>query len=165
MALERAWLALECEGEERTELLGRLLAERLVAGDVVALDGELGAGKTCFVRGLAEGLGAHGPVSSPTFTLMHEYEGPLTLRHLDAWMAERGESYLRDGGADWLRGDGVCAVEWAERIASWLPAERFEVRLEHCGPAARLARLRWTGANERLDGLEARFRAESSLGR
>jgi tRNA threonylcarbamoyladenosine biosynthesis protein TsaE len=80
-------------------------------------------------------------------------------------MAERGESYLRDGGADWLRGDGVCAVEWAERIASWLPAERFEVRLEHRGPAARLARLRWTGANERLDGLEARFRAESSLGR
>lgn len=165
MAPESAWLAFECEGEERTELLARLLAQRLVAGDVVALDGELGAGKTCFVRGLAEGLGARGPVSSPTFTLMHEYEGPLALRHLDAWMAERGESYLRDGGADWLRGDGVCAVEWAERIAAWLPDERFEVRLEHRSPTSRLARVRWTGPQDRLEGLAERFRAESSPAR
>lgn len=145
----------ETASEEETERLAEELAARLRPGDVVALDGELGAGKTCFVRGLARGLGVEDPVSSPTFTLMHAYAGTTPLNHLDAWMAERGEAWLRDGGADWLRGDGVCAVEWAERIADWLPERRFEVRLVHAGGDRRRVRIRWRGPERRLDGLAA----------
>lgn len=135
---------------EHTQACGRELARHLAAGDVVALHGELGAGKTCFVRGLAIGLDVRDSVSSPTFTLMHSYAGRLPLHHLDAWMAARGEAFLADGGAEWLRADGVCAVEWAERIEAWLPRERFEVQLEHAGKERRTIRLRWVGAGARL---------------
>ncbi len=143
-------LELGTDSSDATEAFAARFAKLLRAGDVVALHGELGAGKTCFVRGLAAGLGVEGPVSSPTFTLMHAYEGPLPLNHLDAWMAERGEAFLSDGGADWLRGEGVSAIEWAERVAGWLPAERFEVRLEHAGPEQRRLRVTWTGDEPRL---------------
>jgi tRNA threonylcarbamoyladenosine biosynthesis protein TsaE len=149
------------EGPEATEAFAARFAKLLRAGDVVALHGELGAGKTCFVRGLAAGLGVEGPVSSPTFTLMHAYEGPLPLHHLDAWMSERGEAFLSDGGAHWLRGEGVSAIEWAERVEGWLPAERFEVRLEHLGPEQRRVRLAWTGPDPRLAGLVLLPRDES----
>lgn len=136
---------------EQTEACGRELARLLEPGDVVALHGELGAGKTCFVRGLAAGLGVRDAVSSPTFTLMHTHDGRLPLHHLDAWMAARGEAFLRDGGADWLSAEGVCAVEWAERVEPWLPPERFEVRLEHAGGDRRTVRLRWLGGAPRLE--------------
>jgi len=143
------------ESPEQTEAFAREFATRLRAGDVLALFGELGTGKTCFVRGLAAGLGAVGPVSSPTFTLMHAYEGRLPLHHLDAWMASRGDAFLSDGGADWLRGDGVSAIEWAERVAAWLPDERFEVALTHAGLERRRILVRWIGAGMRLEGLQA----------
>lgn len=146
---------LESDSSDATEAFAARFAKLLRAGDVVALHGELGAGKTCFVRGLAAGLGVEGPVSSPTFTLMHAYDGPLPLHHLDAWMAERGEAFLSDGGADWLRGEGVSAIEWADRVAGWLPVERFEVRLEHVGPEQRRLRVTWTGAEPRLAALAA----------
>lgn len=147
-----AEIVLTSPGADLTEACGRELARHLAPGDVVALYGELGAGKTCFVRGLAAGLDVNDPVSSPTFTLMHSYGGRLPLHHLDAWMAARGEAFLSDGGADWLRADGVCAVEWAERVEAWLPAERFEVRLEHAGGDRRTIRVRWLGASPRLEG-------------
>jgi tRNA threonylcarbamoyladenosine biosynthesis protein TsaE len=146
-------LELRSDSSDATEAFAARFANLLRAGDVVALHGELGAGKTCFVRGLAAGLGVEGPVSSPTFTLMHAYDGPLPLHHLDAWMAERGEAFLSDGGADWLRGEGVSAIEWADRVAGWLPAEHFEVRLEHRGPEQRLIRVSWTGVEPRLGPL------------
>ncbi len=145
---------------EETEAIGAALAALLVPGDVVALDGELGAGKTCFVRGLARGLGCRTQVSSPTFQLMHTHSGRLPLYHLDAWMTERGEGFLADGGAEWLTGDGVAAVEWAEHVAAWLPAARFEVRLAHAGNDRRSVRLRWTGPERRLEAL-----ADPKIGR
>lgn len=143
-------LRVESEGPEQTEEFAAWLARSLRAGDVLALHGELGAGKTCFVRGLARGLGLQAQVSSPTFALLHAYEGPLPLHHLDAWMTARGEAFLRDGGAAWLRADGVCAIEWAERVAHWLPPAHFEVRLEHAGEDRRRIEVRWTGEDDRL---------------
>lgn len=122
---------------EATEALGSALAELALPGLVIALDGDLGAGKTCFVRGFAQGLGVVEPVSSPSFTLMHEYPGRLTVYHLDAWMQARGEAFLEDGGDEWLRADGVALVEWADRLAPWLPAERLSLRLSHLGPEER----------------------------
>lgn len=152
---------VESDSDTTTEAWGARLAAVLRPGDVIALHGELGAGKTCFVRGLARGLGVQGVVASPTFTLMHTYRGRLTLHHLDAWMAQRGEAFLSDGGAEWLSGDGVAAVEWAERVEPWLPAERFEVRLEHVAPERRRLAIAWTGPEDRLAGLRS---AQSSRG-
>jgi tRNA threonylcarbamoyladenosine biosynthesis protein TsaE len=122
---------------EHTEAFGERLAALLAAGDVVALSGELGAGKTTLVRGLARGLGAAASVASPTFLLMNTYAGRLPLYHIDAWRAGPGEAFLADGGAEWLSGDGVAVVEWAERVARWLPPETLWLRLEHpaTGPA------------------------------
>jgi tRNA threonylcarbamoyladenosine biosynthesis protein TsaE len=117
-----------------TEALGEALGRRLEPDAVLALHGELGSGKTTLVRGLARGLDVVDPVSSPTFTLMHTYEGRVPVYHLDAWMTERGDAFLAEGGAEWLAGEGVAVVEWAERVAAWLPAAHLRVRLEHAVP-------------------------------
>jgi tRNA threonylcarbamoyladenosine biosynthesis protein TsaE len=120
-----------------TEELGRALGERLTPGAVVALQGELGSGKTTFVRGLARGLGVESLVRSPTFTLMQEHAGRCPFFHFDAWMSGREEVFLQGGGAEYLGGAGVAAVEWAERVSAWLPEPRLEVRLEHHAPGTR----------------------------
>lgn len=130
-----------CRSAEATEALAASLGALLQPGDVVALSGELGAGKTCFVRGAARALGVEGPVASPTYTLMHAYEGRVPVYHLDAWMQGRGEAFLEDGGAEWLHADGIALVEWAERVGSWLPPARLDVLLEHAGPDRRRVRL------------------------
>jgi len=130
-------LRLESPSVEATEDLAAELGARLRPGDVVALDGELGAGKTAFVRGLARGLGVDEPVSSPTYVLMNVYSGRLELYHFDAWMEGREQAFLADGGGEWLRAGGVAAVEWAGRVADWLPTPRLAVRLAHAGPEAR----------------------------
>jgi len=153
MAAETERRSFATASAAQTEALGAALARVVRPGDVVALHGELGAGKTCFVRGLARGLGVRDAVASPTFTLMHTYAGPVPLYHLDAWMRERGEAFLQDGGAEWLTADGVAAVEWAEHVAAWLPERRFEVHLEHAGGDRRNARLAWSGAEPRLAAL------------
>jgi len=134
---------LVSESAEATEALGERLAALAHPGWVIGLDGELGAGKTCLVRGLARGMGVEGPVSSPTFTLMHAYPGALTLYHLAAWMQERGEAFLGDGGSEWLRADGVALVEWADHLGDWLPADRLRIRLRHLGPERRGIELAW----------------------
>jgi len=102
--------------EAETMSLGRKLAERLPPGAVVLLFGNLGAGKTAFVRGLAEGLGASpGEVTSPTFTLIQEYAGPTPLYHVDLYRLTPAEA--DDLGLDELvAGDGVVAIEWADRL-------------------------------------------------
>jgi tRNA threonylcarbamoyladenosine biosynthesis protein TsaE len=102
---------------------GRLLAARLRAGDVVALDGELGAGKTHFVKGIAAGLGCDGDVTSPTFTLVHEYTGGrLPLFHFDFYRLESEEETLRIGLDDYLGAGGVAVIEWAGKFPTLLPA-------------------------------------------
>jgi tRNA threonylcarbamoyladenosine biosynthesis protein TsaE len=119
--------------EAETEAAGERLASTLVAGDVVLLEGQLGAGKTAFVRGLARGLGAsEGDVSSPTFTLIQEYRGGrLPLHHVDLYRLEPEE--VADLGLDELiSGDGVVAVEWAERWTD-RPAVAIEVAIEDRG--------------------------------
>lgn len=114
--------------EEATAAAGERLAERLQAGDVVLLYGDLGAGKTAFVRGLARGLGAAADdVSSPTFTLVQEYHGRVTLHHVDLYRLEPAE--VGDLGLEELTsGDAVVAVEWAERWEG-RPDDAIEVSL------------------------------------
>lgn len=137
---------LASESPEATLALAEALGRVLPANTVVALSGELGAGKTCFVRGLARGLGIAEVVASPTYTLMQSYEGGrLPLFHFDAWMEGREKALFADGGDEWLRAGGLAAVEWADRVAEWLPEPRLSVVLEHLGPDRRAVRLRVVG--------------------
>jgi tRNA threonylcarbamoyladenosine biosynthesis protein TsaE len=118
---------------EETERLGETLAAGLVAGDVLVLTGPLGSGKTCFVAGLARGLGARSRVRSPSFTLLNEYRGTFMLHHLDLYRLEGLEV---DGlGLEELADDGALVVEWGEKLPAWLREEAltlvFEVLSEH----------------------------------
>jgi len=124
---------------EQTEELGRRLGQRLTAGQGVALDGELGAGKTVLTRGIAAGLGVDEPdeVRSPTYVLMVEHPGPIPLLHLDAYFAERSRDFLVDGGEAYLQEGGVLVVEWAGRLDVELPEDFLRVRLRHAGESTR----------------------------
>jgi tRNA threonylcarbamoyladenosine biosynthesis protein TsaE len=124
-------------GEEQTIALGEALAQELAPGDVVALRGELGAGKTRLVRGIAAGLGhEQAQVSSPTFVVMHEYDDAgarMPLVHVDAYRL-RGDEELANLGWDRvMNSEAVVVVEWAERVAEGLPDRRFDVLMEHAG--------------------------------
>ena len=128
--------------EDETSAAGETLARSLRAGDVVLLHGELGAGKTAFVRGLARGLGANpDDVSSPTFTLIQEYTGPrATLYHVDLYRLEPAE--VDDLGLEELvSGEGIVAIEWAERW-SGRPDDVYEVRIEDIGNEQRRIAIR-----------------------
>ncbi len=107
------------EGE--TEALGEALAKRLQPGTVIAFTGDLGAGKTAFTRGLARGLGVTERVTSPTFTIVNEYEGGrLPLFHFDMYRLASSEELFDVGWEDYLHRGGICAVEWSENIADAL---------------------------------------------
>jgi tRNA threonylcarbamoyladenosine biosynthesis protein TsaE len=109
---------------------GRQLAQSLRPGDVIALTGDLGSGKTCLVKGIAAGLGVTQEVTSPTFTIIHEYRGGrLLLIHVDLYRVDKLAEAVNIGIEDYLNGPGVTVIEWAERIASLLPANTRHVRL------------------------------------
>lgn len=115
--------------EEETEAVGEALASRLEAGGVVAYAGDLGAGKTAFTRGLARGLGYQGRVTSPTFTIVNEYEGRIPLFHFDLYRLGGEDELFDTGWEDYLGRGGVCAVEWSERAGGALPAEAVTVTI------------------------------------
>ena len=114
---------------EETFEAGRAEAARVRAGDVLALVGDLGAGKTQWVKGLAAGLGSDAPVTSPTFTLIHEYAGGrLPLYHVDCYRLESAAELLGIGLDDYLDGRGVLAIEWADKFPELIPAGARWVR-------------------------------------
>lgn len=132
------FLPAETASPDETLALGVRLATLLHAGDVVALYGDLGAGKTHLVKGIARGLGLdEARVSSPTFTLINEYEGTLFLYHLDLYRIEQLDEVERIGVDDYLHGDGVCVIEWPERIEPLLPTHTIRLHLTHLGSARR----------------------------
>ena len=112
-----------------TENLGLALGKLLPAGTVLAYRGDLGAGKTAFTRGLARGLGCHGRVTSPTFTIVNEYEGPTPLFHFDLYRLGGEEELWDIGWEDYLARNGVCAVEWSEIAPGALPENTVYVTL------------------------------------
>ena len=115
---------------QETERIGEQLASRLRPGDVLAFTGSLGMGKTAFTRGLARGLGCRGRVTSPTFTIVNEYEGAIPLFHFDMYRLNSADDLFDIGWEDYLSRGGVCAVEWSENIADALPADAIQVRIE-----------------------------------
>ena len=110
-------MKLLSHSESETEFFGEQLAKALSAGDVIAFTGDLGMGKTAFVRGLARGLGCRSHVSSPTFTIVNEYNGPIPLFHFDMYRLHSSEELFDIGWEDYLSRGGICAVEWSERVA------------------------------------------------
>jgi tRNA threonylcarbamoyladenosine biosynthesis protein TsaE len=128
-------------GVEQTHALGERLGAVLLPGDVLALRGELGAGKTNLVQGLARGLGITEDVNSPTFILANEYySGRLPLYHIDAYRVENAEEADGFGLDDYLNGDGVTVIEWAERVREALPHDVLWLELEYVGENERLIR-------------------------
>ncbi len=106
--------------EEETERLGEILAGKISPGTIIAYEGDLGAGKTAFTRGLARGLGVTDRVTSPTYTIVNEYEGRIPLFHFDMYRLSSSEELFDIGWEDYLDRKGILAVEWSERVADAL---------------------------------------------
>ncbi|MDE3226227.1 MAG: tRNA (adenosine(37)-N6)-threonylcarbamoyltransferase complex ATPase subunit type 1 TsaE [Nitrospirota bacterium] len=144
-----------------TERLGRVTGQALRGGEMLALYGEMGSGKTVFVRGLAVGLGAPArAVSSPTFVLVHEYPGRLLLIHADLYRLEQEADLRHLGLSDYQDGSAVLAIEWADKAGAELPQDRLEIRLEHKTATSRSIVMQATGPVARacLARLAARSR-------
>ncbi len=124
--------SLETSSPEETEAAGEELGRRLRQGDLVLLRGELGAGKTTFVRGVARGSGSAAPVASPTFQLVRIYPGRLQLGHVDLYRLENGDE-LRDLGIDELLDAGAVVVEWGDWIRGTVGADAAMISIEHLG--------------------------------
>ncbi len=124
--------------EAETEALGERLAAALPAGGVViAMYGELGAGKTAFVRGLARGLGAEGRVVSPTFTIVNEFYGKRDLFHFDMYRLHSADELFDIGWEDYLGREGVCAVEWSENVPEAFDGSEIRVTIEKTSDTGR----------------------------
>ncbi|MEL7833001.1 tRNA (adenosine(37)-N6)-threonylcarbamoyltransferase complex ATPase subunit type 1 TsaE [Fodinibius sp. Rm-B-1B1-1] len=116
---------------DETIVKGRAFIDALSIGDVVCLEGELGAGKTHFVKGMAEGFGIDGnEVSSPTFTLINEYYGDKTLYHFDCYRMESPREALEIGAEEYFYGEGVTVIEWPERILELIPPHAIWISIE-----------------------------------
>jgi len=122
---------------EETEALGQALAKTLASGTLLALHGDLGAGKTAFVRGLAAGLGYHGRVTSPTFTIVNEYEGKMPLFHFDLYRLGSEDELYDIGFDEYLSRNGICAVEWSERAPELMSAAQVQVTISRLDETSR----------------------------
>jgi len=137
---------IETRSAEETQAFAARLAKKLQPGAVLALYGELGAGKTCFTQGLAYGLGVVQAVNSPTFTIINEYKADIPLYHIDLYRIHSEDEALDLGLDNYLYSDGITVIEWSERVESLLPKSTIHVRFEMGG-----------GHNERrirVEGLE-----------
>lgn len=113
---------------EETEQVGENLARKLKGIEIIALYGEMGAGKTAFVRGVARGLGINDGVSSPTFTIVHEYDGKYKLYHFDMFRVETWDDLYSTGFFDYI-GNGVLIIEWSENIESIIPESSLKITI------------------------------------
>ncbi len=142
--MSREWEVVTSSPGE-TQRIARALGAACAGGELFLLAGPLGSGKTCFVQGLAQGLGVRGYVHSPTFVLVAEHAGRRTLYHADLYRIESAGEALDLALDEYIGGEGVCAIEWADREPSIFPPERLLVRLEDLGGDRRRIRLTATG--------------------
>ncbi|MCF0237051.1 MAG: tRNA (adenosine(37)-N6)-threonylcarbamoyltransferase complex ATPase subunit type 1 TsaE [Sphaerochaetaceae bacterium] len=110
-----------CETATDMEALGKIFGEKAVENTVISLRGSLGAGKTVFARGVARGLGITEAIVSPTFTLVQEYYGRMSMYHMDLYRLETAEDFQMIGGEEMLYSNGICLIEWSEKIEEILP--------------------------------------------
>lgn len=141
--MQHATLNLELPALSSTLALGHKLGELAFPGDVITLEGGLGTGKTTLTQAIGKGLGVPSGyyITSPTFGLLHEYPGRLTLYHMDLYrLADEGEIEVL-GFEDYIYGDGITVIEWPDRLGSLLPSERLQIELFFTSETARKARL------------------------
>ena len=129
----------------QTEALGRELGAKLRPGSVVAFRGGLGMGKTAFTRGLAQGLGCTGRVTSPTFTIVNEYRGNIPLFHFDMYRLDSSDALFDIGWEDYLDRGGVCAVEWSENVADAMPDGTVYVTIQRAPEGENARKITITG--------------------
>ena len=127
---------------EETEAAGERLGRRLQPGAVVALTGELGAGKTCFVQGLVRGLGASVRATSPTFVLVNQYRGRVLVHHVDAYRTDSMTELMDLGVLDLMGGDDVTLIEWADKLEPLLPPDAIRVHIAGVGDEPRTITIR-----------------------
>jgi len=135
--------------EMQTERIGMRLAKFCRPGDVICLEGELGTGKTCLVRGLGRGLGVTEPITSPTFIMINEHRVPgshLRFYHIDLYRLQSPQEALALGIEEYLYGRGICTIEWAERAREVLPQEHLWITLRHVSENKRGLTMAATGA-------------------
>ena len=119
------------ESPEETQALGEKLGKTLTQGDVIALIGDLGTGKTCLTQGIARGIGTAPDevVSSPSYILINEYNGKVPIYHIDLYRLENSEEIAELGLSEYMEGDGICIIEWAERMADALPDTCIKIHI------------------------------------
>ena len=140
--------ALNVDNLAETESFGLRLASVLFPGAVIALEGPLGAGKTHLVRAVATGLGANpNHVSSPTFVLIQEYDARLPIYHFDAYRLKTEAEFADLGVHEYFEGNGVCLVEWADKVANCLPKELLTINIVVTGPQSRRLEMTAQGSN------------------
>jgi tRNA threonylcarbamoyladenosine biosynthesis protein TsaE len=148
--LDQNTLDIISHSVEQTRRLGHRLGQLLQPGDVICLEGDLGTGKTCLAQGIGVGLGIQQPITSPSFTLVLEYRagpGRAPLYHIDLFrLDEAVAEALAFGLEEYLYGDGVCLIEWAERAAPIVPAERLWITFRHLQATKRSLLLHAVGA-------------------
>jgi tRNA threonylcarbamoyladenosine biosynthesis protein TsaE len=155
-------LVYEAADETQTDALGAALAEVLPNGTVVALCGTLGAGKTRLVQAIAEACGVdRRNVTSPTFVLVQEHHARQTIYHLDAYRLNNPNEFLDLGAEEYFQSDGLVLIEWADRVADCLPADRLDIQIEVAGDSARRFELTAHGAR----CVEAIERLAATLGK
>lgn len=148
-----------------TQALGRMLGRRLAPGDVVALVGDLGAGKTQLVRGACQGAGVPlDEVASPTFAIVASHRGRLPVHHADLYRVADLDELYATGFLEMVGGDGAVLVEWADRVPGALPAERLELRLSHVARRPSERRLEIVGVGERHAALARALAPRSRRG-
>lgn len=127
-------MIFESDSPEKTSQLGFNLGQNAKAGDVYALFGDLGAGKTIFSKAFAAGLGIESEITSPTFTLINEYtEGKIPLYHMDLYRIGGEDDFTEIGGEEYLHSNGICLIEWAEKIESFFGDDVFRVIFTNSG--------------------------------
>ena len=126
-------LSLHTTSREETIQLGQKIGSKLKKGDILAMQGTLAAGKTTITKGIALALGVKEDITSPTFCLISEYEGNMPLYHMDVYRLDGTEDFINLGVDDMLYGNGVCIIEWSEKIMDELPKSTIVIRLEPVG--------------------------------
>jgi tRNA threonylcarbamoyladenosine biosynthesis protein TsaE len=157
-------ITIDVQSLAETEALGRRLAAHVFPGAVVALVGTLGAGKTHLVRAIAKGLDIPNPavVNSPTFVLIQEYEARLPIYHFDAYRLASEAQFADLGVHEYFQGNGVCLVEWADKVPTCLPAERLEISITITGQQSR--RLAIAGIGERYEAIAGNMVTDTPSG-
>ena len=136
---------------EETRAIGRIVGEHAAAGDVVLLTGELGTGKTCLTQGILHGLGSHDLARSPTFVLISEHRGRMPLYHMDLYRVGSVEQTEELGIEEYLEGDGLTVVEWADNVPGIFPDDSLRIHIELVSEYER--RLSFTAATDRFAGM------------